>query len=155
MRNNYRMHLQSKCDYVEDEFITFVTFEQWKIFYNADIANWHIVEHEDFCEGFIYDFLECMFDYCMLNKYYDIYYQYPNNEEKHYIKFLRKKDFTKFCKFYKELIKNGLDYENQKEFLELGEIINKESIKKLEETQKKLNEAYNNNIELIEKISKN
>ena len=154
--HSYRMHLQSDCNYAKDDNITFIVFEQWKIMYDADPSNWYIEEHTEFYEdNFFYDLLECMFDYYVEGKYYDIYYKYPNNKEKHYIKFLRRKDYRNFCKFYKELYKYGKDYENQQELLRLGEAISKESTKRLEEAQKKLDKAYMDNVKLIERISKN
>lgn len=149
--HSYRMHFESNCDYASDEFITFVTFNQWKILYEADACNWHIKSYLKYDDKDIFN----LFENAYIEKtYYDIYYKYPNNKNKHYIKFLRRRDYRKFRRFFKELIKNGKDYYNQKEFLELGEAINKESAKKLEETQKKLNEAYNDTKKLIENFSK-
>lgn len=150
---SYIMHFRDNCRDAKDDRITFVTFEQWEIMYEADPSNWQIEIRNEYIENNIFNIL--FEDAYIEGKYFRIYYKYPNNEDKHYIKFLRRKDHRKFCKFYKNMIKSGIDYQNQQELLKLGETVNKEAKKRLEEAQKKLNEAYNNNIKLIEKISKN
>ena len=127
---------------LRDENTTYLTFQQFITLYNADSENWHFIEKEKSYETF--------FSYPRTT-FYIPYYTY-GNKTKRYIKFLTKKDYKKFVKTLKNNAKKGLDYENQKEVLELTQSIQKRSSQKLLEAQTEVEKAYNEHIDLIQKI---
>ena len=132
---------QSYIDDFEDSFgkvfkdkdITFLTFDKWKVFYEADPDNWKF--HHD-----TYAFAPSA------NIYYP-YYLYIKDGGNAYrlIKFSNKREYKKFYRFYKKNIEHRLDgRENQQEILELAQIIGEKAKIRTEEAQRELTEGYKN-----------
>lgn len=113
--------------------ITFLTFDKWKVFYEADPDNWKF--HHD-----TYAFVPSA------NIYYP-YYLYIKDGGNAYrlIKFPNKREYKKFYRFYKKNIEHRLDgRENQQEILELAQIIGEKAKVRTEEAQRELTEGYKN-----------
>lgn len=132
---------------LKDENTTYLTFQQFITLYNADSENWHFIEEE---ESYEYFFSWLFWDYPRTT-FYIPYYTYEDKTIR-YIKFLTKKDYKNFVKTLKNNAKKGLDYENQKEVLELTQSVQKRSSQKLLEAQTEVEKAYNEHIDLIQKI---
>lgn len=131
---------------LRDEYTTNLSFNSWKTFYDADPDNWGIIRES--------------FRYCSrysVSKYDPLYVYFPcytyedndNRKKERYIKFLTRKDYRKFIKFYNRLLYTGEDYQNQKEILELAGIVGKRAKDRVEETQKQIQEEYKNMIHLV------
>ena len=124
--------------------ITFLTFNRWKVFYEADPDNWKF--HHD-----TYTF----------NKNENIYFPYylyieDGGNKYKLIKFPTKREYKKFYRFYKKNIEHNLDgRENQQEILELAKIIGQRATIRAEETQKKLQEDYKDYYKIVERCNKN
>ncbi len=132
---------QSYIDNFEDDFgkafkdkdITFLTFDKWKVFYEADPDSWKF--HHD-----TYEFVSSA------NIYYP-YYLYIKDGRNAYrlIKFPNKREYKKFYRFYKKNIEHRLDgRENQQEILELAQIIGEKAKIRTEEAQRELTKGYKN-----------
>ena len=135
---------------LKDENTTYLTFQQFITLYTADSENWHFIKEEKSYETF-FNSLFWDLDY-PTTTFYIPYYIYGNKAIR-YIKFLTKKDYKNFVKTLKNNVKKGLDYENQKEVLELTQSIQKRSSQKLLEAQTEVEKAYNEHIDLIQKIT--
>jgi hypothetical protein len=117
----------------KDKDITFLTFDKWKIFYEADPDSWKF--HHD-----TYEFVSSA------NIYYP-YYLYIKDGRNAYriIKFPNKREYKKFYRFYKKNIEDNLDgRENQQEILELSQIIGEKAKIRTAEAQRELTEGYKN-----------
>ena len=140
----FRKYLEEDCLYIDgfyrnlsDDEITFLTFDKWKVFYDADPIGWHF---SDGCRSDIYPF-DCV-------PYY-IYIKDGGNVYK-VIKFPTKREYKKFYKFFKNQISHVLDgTENQQEILELSQIIGEKAKRNLEEVQKKVQDQYRKTCELM------
>lgn len=139
----YKHHL--KCDTglhyqdLTDENTTWLSFDKWRTFYNADIDNWEIYNHKS-CYG--------------NEDYYLPAYKKEERKDDHsypvyqYIKFLTRRDYRKFKRFVRKMMKRGEDAENTKEILELADVIGNRATLRLEAAQEEVNKRYNNMIEL-------
>ena len=139
----YKHHL--KCDtglHYQDltkENTTWLSFDKWRTFYNADIDNWEIYNHKSYYGN---------------EDYYLPAYKKAERKNDHsypvyqYIKFLTRKDYRKFKRFVRKMMKRGEDAENTKEILELADIIGNRATLRLEAAQEEVNKRYNNMIEL-------
>lgn len=128
----------------ENKDITFLTFNKWKVLYEADPDNWK----------FHYD----DYSFNKNDNIYFPYYLYVENGGNSYrlIKFPSKREYKKFYRFYKKNIKDNLNgRENQKEILELTEVIGKRAEEKVKETTKKLNDSYREMLSITQKVSSN
>lgn len=149
---NYKYHRNAnRCYYYDKltnlssipERVTFLTFNQWKAFYNADPENWRIYEKTE--------------DDKEVHKYkIAIYDTNPKNAHNYkdsyiYIKFLTPYDYTQFLQYVEELEKNGEDYENSQEILALSKIIQQRSEERLKKIQKELADAAEHNRQMYEK----
>ncbi len=113
--------------YLKDEYITYLTFEQWKTFYNADSENW--------------DFYHDVFHYTSKQNVYFPYYKHDNKYR--VIIFPTKKEYKKFYKFFVKNIKNVYSRaDNQKEIIEFAKIIEEKATLNIEEVQKKIAHDY-------------
>jgi hypothetical protein len=113
--------------------ITFLTFNKWKVFYEADPDNWKF-HHDDYA----FNRNDCI---------YFPYYIYVENGGNSYrlIKFPTKREYKKFYRFYRKSIEHNLDgRENQQEILELAQIIGEKAKIRTEEAQRELTEGYKN-----------
>lgn len=113
--------------------ITFLTFNRWKVFYEADPDNWKFY-HDDY-------------SFNRNDNIYFPYYFYVENGGNSYrlIKFPTKREYKKFYKFYRKSIEHNLDgRENQQEILELAQIIGEKAKIRTEEAQRELTEGYKN-----------
>lgn len=113
--------------------ITFLTFDKWKVFYEADPDNWKF--HHD-----THEFVSSA------NIYYP-YYLYIKDGGNAYrlIKFPNKREYKKFYRFYKKNIEHNLDgRENQQEILELAQIVGERAKIRTAEAQRELTEGYKN-----------
>ena len=135
---------------LNNENTTYLTFQQFITLYTADSENWHFIEKEKSYETFFSSLIWEEWNY-PTTIFYIPYYTYENKTIR-YIKFLTKKDYKKFVKTLKNNTKKGLDYENQKEILELTQSIQTRSNQKLLEAQKEVQKAYDEHIDLIQKI---
>lgn len=124
--------------------ITFLTFDKWEVFYEADPDNWKF--HHD------------TYAFHRDENIYFPYYFYIENGGNAYrlIKFPTKREYKKFYRFYKKNIEHNLDgRENQQEILELAQIIGEKAKIRTKETQKKLQEDYKDYYKIVEKCNKN
>lgn len=113
--------------------ITFLTFNKWKVFYEADPDNWKFY-HDDY-------------SFNRNDNIYFPYYFYVENGGNSYrlIKFPTKREYKKFYRFYRKSIEHNLDgRENQQEILELAQIIGEKAKIRTEEAQRELTEGYKN-----------
>lgn len=76
--------------YLKDKYITYLTFEQWKTFYNADSENWN--------------FYHDVFHYVDRHNVYFPYYKHDGKYR--VIIFPTRKEYKKFYKFFVKNIKN-------------------------------------------------
>ena len=120
---------------------TWLSFDKWRTFYNADIDNWEIYNHKSYYGDGGED-------------YYLPAYKKAERENDHsypvyqYIKFLTRRDYRKFKRFVRKMKRRGEDAENTKEILELADIIGNRATLRLEAAQEEVNKRYNNMIEL-------
>ena len=142
---SYRHHLKiEKVDYEYifccQERVTWLTFDQWLAFYHGDPEHWHNTEGS--FKGKITE---------------DIYYGYlpvykQNTEfgvSNIYIKFLTRSDFKKYKRYIKTTTKKGEDFENLREIEELAKHIGKIADERLRETQKRTQQAIDENERLM------
>jgi len=146
----YKHHLE--CDtglHYQDlsrENTTWLSFDKWRIFYNADIDNWEIYNHKSYCGD---------------NDYYLPAYKKAERKDDHsypvyqYIKFLTRRDYRKFKRFVRKMKRRGEDAENTREILELADVIGNRATLRLEAAQEEVNKRYNNMIELQLKADAN
>ena len=146
----YKHHL--KCDTglyyqdLTDENTTWLSFDKWRTFYNADIDNWEIYNHKSYYGN---------------EDYYLPAYKKAERKDDHsypvyqYIKFLTRRDYRKFKRFVRKMMKRGEDAENTKEILELADIIGSRATLRLEAAQEEVNKRYNNMMELQLKANDN
>lgn len=139
----YKHHLE--CDtglHYQDltkENTTWLSFDKWRTFYNADIDNWEIYNHKSYYGS---------------EDYYLPAYKKAERKDDHsypvyqYIKFLTRRDYRKFKRFVRKMKRQGEDAENTKEILELADIIGSRATLRLEAAQEEVNKRYNNMIEL-------
>lgn len=120
---------------------TWLSFDKWLTFYNADTENWEIYNHLSYWKS-------------------DNYYLPAYKKEEgsghddpvyQYIKFLTRKDYRKFKRFVKRMKKRGEDLENTNEILELADIIGNRATLRLEAAQEEINKQYNNMLILQER----
>lgn len=143
----YKHHLEcdTGLDYqsLTKENTTWLSFDKWRTFYNADVDNWKIYNHTTFGG----------------NDYYLPAYKKEERKNDHsypvyqYIKFLTRKDYRKFKRFIRKMKRRGEDAENTKEILELADIIGNRATLRLEAAQEEVNKRYNNMVELQLKAS--
>ena len=122
--------------HLSDEYITFITFEKWKVFYEADPDNWAFYQ-----DNYYHNDKDVIFPF----------YTYIENSGNEYrvIKFPTIREYRKFFRFYKKNIKNNVDcFENQKEILELAQIIEEKSKERVAKEQRKLQETYQKTLRL-------
>jgi hypothetical protein len=104
-----------------DSRVTYTNFDTWKTFYFADKENWDLFINASSWEP-----------------YWIPAYRVPNPNRSYgwsyrYIKFLTARDYRKFIRFVKNVIRKGEDNENTKELLELTEIIRRRANEHLKE----------------------
>lgn len=107
------------------QYETFVNFDTWKSMYRADKENWQIFEDQAFAE----------------NKKIIIPFYSDPKKKLHFIKFLTRRDYRKFRRFWNKEITNGETYENLKEQEELVTIIRERANQNLKEALKKQTKA--------------
>ena len=146
--NTYKHHL--KCDTgldyqsLTNENTTWLSFDKWRAFYNADVDNWIIYNHQSYYGN---------------EDYYLPAYKKEERKNDHsypvyqYIKFLTRRDYRKFKRFVRKMMKRGEDAENTKEILELADVIGSRATLRLEAAQEEVNKRYNNMMELQLKAS--
>ena len=118
---------------LDDDEITFLTFDKWKVFYDADPDNWN--------------FFADKYKYASSDNICFPYYLYIRDGRNAYrlIKFPTRKEYKRFFRFYKRQIIHNFDSrENQQEILELAQIVGERAKIRTEEAQKKLQEDYKN-----------
>ena len=118
---------------LDDDEITFLTFDKWKVFYDADPDNWN--------------FFADKYKYSSSDNICFPYYLYIRDGGNAYrlIKFPTRKEYKRFFRFYKRQIIHNFDSrENQQEILELAQIVGERAKIRTEEAQKKLQEDYKN-----------
>ena len=141
----YRCHYNADTglhfDNLTSKNTTWLSFDKWLTFYNADTENWEIYNH---------------LAYYKSNNYYLPAYKKEEGSDYddpvyQYIKFLTRKDYRKFKRFVKRMKKRGEDLENTNEILELAEIIGNRATLRLEAAQEEINKQYNNMLTLQER----
>ena len=147
---NYKYHKEaSVCiphdtkSYLNDipERVTYLSFEQWRAFYNADPENWQNFEHAE--------------DKYEKHKYKIPVYNTTPKQSRYsdgyiYIKFLTPYDYTQYLEFIEEQERLGEDYQNSQEILALSKIIQQRSEKRLKKIQKELAAAAEHNRQMYE-----
>ncbi len=127
--------------------VTRLTFDQWLTFYQGDPEHWE-------------DFVESNNEAGWFKYHIPVYTKismktYPSGEisEKHeciYIKFLTRADFRKYKRYIKSILRNGEDFENQREIEELATYIGNIANDRLRETQRRTQQAIDENQRLME-----
>ena len=141
----YRYKYHVEADYgleyegLTKENTTWLSFEKWLTFYNADSENWVIHNHREYYN----------------ENYYLPAYKKEAREtirslgketirySHQYIKFLTRKDYRKFKRFVRKMVREGSDVENTKEILALAELIGSRATLRLEAAQEEVNKRYN------------
>ena len=122
--------------------VTFLSFNQWLTFYNADPAHWTDLVNSNYESG--------------RREYHLPVYKINTHDyrqwEYHYIKFLTRRDFWRYIRFLRKAEKKGEDYQNSQEILVLAEAIRQESAKRVEALQKEQAEAVRRNQEIIDNM---
>lgn len=126
---------------LSDEQVTFLSFDKWVVFYEADPENWENVVNSNYT-------------YIDTGTYWLPRYYSKQKRKSFYIKFLTRKDYRKYIKFMKHLSASGEDIENTKETMELAQIIGERSRLRLEAAQREAQKAYDEHLDLIQKITK-
>ena len=147
----YKDHIEAKFGIGDEELchcqerITRIDYKRWKTFYYGDPEHWTICENSNYTSG-AHPYRLPVYK---INKYKDGKH---TKWEYRYIKFLTPEDYRCFNFFIDELDKKGEDWQNLHEIEELAEIIGKISAKRLEEVQKRTQQAYDENQELLKKV---
>ena len=123
---------------------TWLSFDKWRTFYNADIDNWEIYNHKSYYGNEDY--------YLPAYKKAERKNDYPIYQ---YIKFLTRRDYRKFKRFVKKMMKHGEDVENTKEILELADVIGSRATLRLEAAQEEVNKRYRLMLEQQTKATQN
>jgi len=130
----YKWHKKARFGQDDEELsscperVTWLTFDQWLTFYNADPDHWEHMLNSNWDDSRYY--------------YLPVYRKniYNSNQYRKwkyiYIKFLTRKDYRKYLKYKKELEKRGEDYENTQEVLALAKTVREEGAKRVEQLQK-------------------
>lgn len=127
--------------------VTFLSFDQWLTFYNADPAHWTDLVNSNYESGIKKYHLPV---YTTKTTHTSPYTQKEITEPKyHYIKFLTRGDFRKYIRFLRNAEKKGEDYQNSQEILVLAEAVRQESAKRVEALRKEQDEALRRNKEII------
>ena len=149
---NYKYHREADSCLQSDvrnelqsipERVTFLSFDQWRAFYNADPENW--INADGIVNG------------NERHKYKIPVYNTTPGDKSHYkngyiyIKFLTPYDYTQYLDFIEEQEQAGEDYQNEQEILALSKIIQERSEKRLKKIQKELAAAAERNRQLYEK----
>lgn len=125
---------------------TWLSFDKWRTFYNADIDNWEIYNHQSYYGN---------------EDYYLPAYKKAERKNDHsypvyqYIKFLTRRDYRKFKRFVRKMMKHGEDAENTKEILELADVIGNRATLRLEAAQEEVNKRYRLMLEQQTKTTQN
>lgn len=148
---NYKAHyfarygVNKECLEYCPERVTYTTFQQWKILYEADPEHWLIYTLQ---EGDI-----------LIKKYRLPAYlkvistsQYKKIEKYHYIKFITRRDYRKFNRFVNKITRNNDTYENLRELTTLTKDINEIAVRHTQEALAKEKEIAEQQRRLIENI---
>lgn len=151
MNWSYKHHLKIEkvdCEYLfnHQDRVTWLTFDQWLAFYHGDPEHWYNAEGSfrgEITEEIYYGYLPVYKKdkYNKNEKYHE--YEYI------YIKFLTRLDFKKYKKYIKTITKKGEDFENLCEIEELARHIGKIADERLRETQKRTQQAIDENEKLM------
>ena len=117
--------------------VTWLTFDQWLAFYHGDPEHWQDFKNSNYQSGARMYHIPV---YRKINKYGDDYI---------YIKFLTRSDFKKYKRYIKTITKKGEDFENLHEIEELARHIGKIADERLRETQKRTQQAIDENERLM------
>ena len=140
---NYRYHRNANYGKKDERLsnyptrVTWLTFDQWLTFYHGDPEHWQDFENSNYRSGARMYHIPV---YRKINKYGDDYI---------YIKFLTRSDFKKYKKYIKTITKKGEDFENLHEIEELAKHIGKIADERLRETQKRTQQAIDENERLM------
>ncbi len=150
---SYRKHLKAnfgvnnECLKKCPERVTRLSFDQWLTFYHGDPEHWGDLVNSndsyDFCRYHIPVYTKITQEKSYTGKFY------PKTEYI-YIKFLTRTDFKKYKYYIKNRLRNGEDFENQREIQELAEHIGKIANQRLRETQERTQRAIDENKKLME-----
>ena len=154
-KRSYKKHLNISyyCgNTIPSENISYLHFNQWLTFYNADPEHWDCIVNKE-CDVNSFSGVKYYF------YYYIPYYKYFSQNGRyitgrHFIKFLTRKDYKKFVKFMITNEEKGTDYQNQQEILKLSQVIGRESAKRLEAAQNEVQKAYEENKRIMERATK-
>lgn len=144
----YKDHVEARFGMEDEELrfcqdrVTRIDFQKWRTFYYGDPEHWTVCENSNY----ISEAHRYRLPVYKLNKYKDGKWEYR------YIKFLTADDYRQFNFFIDELDRKGEDWQNLHEISELAEVIGKISAQRLEEIQKRTQQAYDDNIELMKKV---
>ena len=106
------------------EYETFVSFDMWKSMYVADKGHWKLYRIVDRDNNY--------------HKYGIMMPVYIDPKDKlHFIKFLTRRDYRRFRRFWKKEVANGDTYENLKEQEELVTMIRERADQNLKDALKK------------------
>lgn len=119
---------------------TFLTFDKWRIFYEADPANWFHVEGQGCTDWSNY-----------VDVYFPVYHK--SNGKKQYIKFLTKRDYKKYLKYVKNLFNTGENYSNVQEVIELATEIRQRAEERTIAAQQETQKLYDEYKATLEKAN--
>lgn len=106
------------------EYETFISFDTWKSMYIADKEHWKMYHITDRDANF--------HEYGIIMPFY-----IDPKDKLHFIKFLTRRDYRRFRRFWKKEVANGDTYENLKEQEELVSIIRERANYNLNQALKK------------------
>ena len=127
--------------------VTRLTFDQWLTFYHGDPEHWKDFVDSNNNAGWFKYHIPVYTKISM--KTYPSGTTYPINEYI-YIKFLTRADFRKYKRYIKSILRNGEDFENQREIEELATYIGNIANDRLRETQRRTQQAIDENQKLME-----
>lgn len=119
---------------------TFLTFDKWKIFYEADPANWFYITKIGITNWGNHT-----------KVYFPVYHK--SNDKKQYIKFLTKRDYRKYLKYIKNLFNTGENYSNLQEIIELTTEIRQRAEERTIAAQQETQKLYDEYKAVLEKAS--
>ena len=143
--------------YLDEDNTTYLTFKEWLPLYNADPSVWFIANYE-WSDAKCHICPVCVIEEKLKKKNRSKYivseeYQYNTKKKYQFIIFTNRWEYRKWRKF---MTKQGLvkeDIDNLKEYQMLVQYAQKRAEMRVEETQKQLQAAINENVRLIEETT--
>lgn len=131
-----------RINFCDKEDVTYLSFDEWLVLYNADPEGWHILNDNDVEEKEI-PYITCP-AYCFP----------PDRKKFQIIKFRKRRDFRKWLRFIKKMKIDGQDFENLQEYQKLLQCAQKVASERVEKSKAEVEKQYDEMIRLIEKATR-